>query len=159
MNAAQSTRVVVPLYATTVATNATQTVVIDLDQFDYASVEVLTNPATATNSSTRPSACLIAFGDTTVYTNATTAARFVGGTQTSATVGYVLPVHNNTSNPYTVKFGVDRGRLNGARYLFAAVTPAASHTTTTIRAELYKGDIAATADSTASRNVNVSVNG
>ena len=156
----QLSRVEIPLYATTVATNATQTVRIDLAEFDSATVDVIHNAATATNSSARFSACELRFGDSTAYTSATSAARFVGGTQTSSSVGYVLPVHNDTSNPYVVRFNVDRGRLGGgARYLFAAFTPPASHTTCTVRADLWKGDVGADADSTASRNVRVSVNG
>ena len=156
----QLSRVEIPFYATTVATNATQTVRIDLSTFDAATVDVIHQAATATNASARFAACELRFGDTTTYASASSAARFVGATQTNTSGNFVMPVHNDTSNPYVVRFNVDRARLGGgARYLFVAATPVASHTLITVRADLSKGDVGADADSTSSRNVRVSVNG
>jgi hypothetical protein len=138
----------------TVATNATGSNYVDTLGFNYAVIEVMGPPATATNSSAKMIALAVSEGDTTSSFAAFGA--FTGTTNsTAAATEFVIPVHNNTSVGNVIRFYID---LHGRkRYLKVAFTPAASHTTICSKAVLSRAAIMPDTDT--ERGVAVSVIG
>lgn len=134
----------------TVATDATNSVVLDRLGFDYAVFHFNMRPATATNSSAKWGALKLMEADTTAISDATNISGFIGTTNSTAVssgtaVEFVIPAHNSTTvagataqngGGQTIRLCVDgRGRK---RYLFAITQGAASHQTAVISADLYR---------------------
>lgn len=136
----------------TAATNSDTTVRLDTLGGGHARFLIITPPATANNSSAKLAVLAITEGDTTVVTNAVAVANLTGTTNATATSSqFVLPVNNNTSNGNVVQ--IDIPLVGRRRYLFAAVRPAASHSTLTIIGELSR--LAEAPDSDAERGTNL----
>ena len=120
-------RKVLRLHPQTVASNGTNGVlVIDLRptapiavaNFQYAHIDVEIGPGAAT---TAPTTLALQESDAN-DTNYVNVMPFVGGTATSATVGFVLPsIATSAASGYSVAFGVDCTKRK--RFLKVSVVP------------------------------------
>jgi len=151
MNNAQNIRTLVVQGPASVATNATSAVTADTLGYDYAMVDVVHSPATATNSSAKWTALQLEHGTTTDATNHTTISGAVGTTNsTTAATQFVLPVHNDTSVGGIVRFFVNLAGKE--RYLRIEKHATDSHDTTCDTVHLFRGD--AVPDTASLRGVN-----
>lgn len=122
------------LNGSSVATNANTTATVDLQGFDWATIDVFGATAAATD---QPTVLKIGEGDTTsAFTDITA---FVGGTATATNVGYVIPAQiTSTSVFYSVKFNIDcRARK---RYLQVSIGSPGATTAFSAVANLGKGE-------------------
>ena len=151
---AQNIRSVVFQGPLSVATNATSATTVDTLGYDYAMVDVIHGPATATNSSAKWTALQLEHGTTTDASNHTTIDGGVGTTNsTTAATQFVLPVHNDTSVGGMVRFFVDCSQYE--RYLRVELQATDSHDTVCQIAHLFRAkDVP---DSTTDRGINAQV--
>lgn len=150
----------------TIATNATTSAMIDRLGFDYASIEVVMPPATATNSSAKWTVLKLTEADTTSVSS-TGIAGFIGTTNSTAATGtaaeFVIAANNVTAVGGTTAAngGGQVTRMNLSlvgrkRYLFLIIQANASHQTAFAQAHLYRG--AEMPDSASEANVAVLAN-
>ncbi len=157
------------LYNGTVATDATSSAVVDRLGFDYAKINVVMRPATATNSSAKWTVLKVLHGNTTTFSEAANVSGLIGTTNTTAatTVSaaeFVIPANNSTTLGQTTaqngggqQISINKDLRGLGRYLFVQLQANASHATAFCNAQLFKGeDMPVTATE---RNVGVAVVG
>lgn len=146
----------------TVATNATTSAIVDRLGFDYAVIDVVMPPATATNSSAKWTVLKLMSGDTTAISDAANISGMIGTTNATVSTGtaaeFVIPANNVTAVGGTtaqngggqiITLDLDlRGR---GHYLFLVAQANASHQTAFAIANLFKGE--QFPDTLAERNV------
>ncbi len=139
----QATKVVGMGDVAAVSTAATSATTVDCIGFDYAVVDVLTEAATATNSSNKWLALKLQHATTTDATNATDISGAVGTTNsTAAATEFVLQVENDASNAAVVRFCVDL--RDKERFLRVEKMAGASHVVTVNVCTLSRGEITPT---------------
>lgn len=161
----QATRQVVFLNAT-VSTSATNSSMVDRLGFDYAMINVLMPPATATNSSAKWTVLKLQESDTTAVSDATNISGLIGTTNATAATGtaaeFVIPANNTTTaGGGTASTGgggqliqLHDSRPTHKRYLFLISQAPASHQTAVAVATLFRGKQGPATDT--NRNVAVS---
>lgn len=161
----QATKQVVLLNAT-VATDATNSSMVDRLGFDYAMVNVLMRPATATNSSAKWTVLKLKESDTTAVSDAVDVSGLIGTTNataatTAGAVEFVIPANNSTAAGGGTASAGGGGQLiqlhdarpTHKRYLFLISQANASHQTAVAIATLFRGKQGPISD--ANRNVAV----
>lgn len=136
----------------TVATDATNSSMVDRLGYDFAKIKLVMRPATATNSSAKWTALKLMESDTTAVSDASNINGFIGTTNTTAVssgtaMEFVIPANNTTvafggtaqnGGGQQIDLSLDlRGRK---RYLFLISQANASHQTAFALAQLYKGE-------------------
>jgi len=135
----------------TVATNATTSAMVDRLGFNYAVVNVVMRPATATDSSAKWTVLKLQHSDTTAVSSASDISGFIGTTNSTAVSSgtateFVIPTNNNTvamggtsaGGGQTTTMCVDLRNLK--RYLFLNIQGAASHQTVFAIANLFRAE-------------------
>ena len=146
----------------TAATNATVSARIDRSDFDYAQINVVAAPCSASNLSAKWAVLKVLESDTTTFPSTSTAtiSGFIGTTNTTAAttagaVEFVIPLHQSSTADQVCRFNVDlRGRK---KYVFLQLQPGASANTFRADANLFRGATAPV--STTQSGVAIVVNG
>lgn len=126
--------------STVLATNATASARIDAQGAHGALITIAHGPAAATNSDAKWAVLSIGVSDTTTFSTSNRVSGLVGTTNsTASTSQFVLPAHNNTSNPSVIKLHLNNPT---GRYIFLEYQPPASTVSSNIAAwaELYRLD-------------------
>jgi len=111
---------IVAMPPATTATNATQSMVFSTVGYDSCVIDVLVGTH-ATNGASISTLKLSESDSSTSITNHSDIAKFTGGTQTSSTVGFVIPGADVLGEGSVIEFQVDlRARK---RYLALQITP------------------------------------
>ncbi len=143
-------------FGTAVATNATSALNYDTLGFDYAVVNVVSEEATATNSSAKWITLRLLHGTTTDATNYTAITGATGTTNATTAAGeFVLPEHNDATQGGVVSFYVQLA--DKERFLRVEKTAAASHIITTNHVMLWQADNVPSTAATRGSDVDVFV--
>lgn len=139
----QATKVVAMGDVVAVSTSATSAETVDTIGFDYAVVDVIMEAATGSTSSAKWTALKLQDATTTDATNATDISGAVGTTNATATATqFVLPVNNDTSNGFVVRFCVDL--RDKERFLRVERQAPASHPVSVAVCTLSRGEVSPT---------------
>ena len=130
-------RVIVKNGAVTNATNATSSHQVDCTGFKWATIRVISTPATATNSADKFSVLSLNEGNAT-GTTYTIISDFTGTTNSSATAGFVIQTNTNTSVGSEQVFQVNMAKRQPV--LTVLLQCAASHSNPAIVAELSRAE-------------------
>ena len=90
----------------TQATTASHTLVFDKTGYDYANIYLLVGTH-ITSEGNLETIKLVEHSSTTVATNMTDIVAFNGGTETSSSVGFVIPADSITGESTVIEFQVD----------------------------------------------------
>jgi len=136
----------------TVATNATNSSMVDRLGFDYALINIVMPPATATNSSAKWTVLKLQESDTTAVSDATNISGLIGTTNSTAATGtaaeFVIPANNTTTAGGGTASTGGGGQLiqlhdtrpTHKRYLFLISQAPASHQTAFAMATLFRAE-------------------
>jgi len=126
---------VVAFQFATIATNATSMTYVDRIGFDFVTIDVIHNVASATNASAKWTALKLQHSNDATNVSGITGAS--GTTNATAAAGeFVLPVHNDTAVPAVIRFHVDA--RDYGRYLHIEKQAAASYHSTANVANLFR---------------------
>lgn len=143
-------------FGTAVSTAATSALNYDTLGYDYAVVNVVTEEATATNSSAKWISLRLLHGTTTDATNYTAITGATGTTNATTAAGeFVLPVHNDDTQGGVVAFYVQLA--DKERYLRVEKTAGASHIITCNHVMLFQADSVPSTAGTRGTDVDVFV--
>jgi hypothetical protein len=135
----------------TIASGATASVRLDTLGYKYCVIDAIGPIASSTTTTTnqRFSVLFVAQSDSTTYAVSNAISSFTGTTNTvtAATAQFLIVPNGDTSVGSVTKFGIDL-RNNRGRYLFVVYQGNSSHSTATIKAQLFKGDSSPNTDTT-----------
>lgn len=140
---AQFPKEVVLVGPATVSSSATASVRMDTLGFKYCTIDAIGPVASSTTTTTnqRFAVLFVAQSDSTTYAVSNAISAFTGTTNTvtAATAQFLIVPNGDTSVGSVTKLGIDL-RNNRGRYLFVVYQGLSSHSTVTIKAQLWRGD-------------------